>query len=61
MKGSQKNLTLAGEELPVLNPTIKSAKGGTNDFSRTTFKYLDVGTYLQVVVLEKIKDDAGTD
>jgi len=43
-KGSQKNLTLAGEELPVLNPTIKSAKGGTNDFSRTTFKYLDVGT-----------------
>ena len=43
-KGSQKNLTLAGEELPVLNPTIKSAKGGKNDFSRTTFKYLDVGT-----------------
>ena len=43
-KGSQKNLKLAGEELPVLNPTIKSAKGGTNDFSRTTFKYLDVGT-----------------
>ena len=43
-KGSQKNLTLAGENLPVLNPKIKSAKGGTNDFSRTTFKYLDVGT-----------------
>ena len=43
-KGSQKNLKLAGEELPVLNPTIKSAKGGKNDFSRTTFKYLDVGT-----------------
>ena len=43
-KGSQKKLKLAGEELPVLNPTIKSAKGGTNDFSRTTFKYLDVGT-----------------
>ena len=43
-EGGQKNLTLAGEELPVLNPTIKSAKGGTNDFSRTTFKYLDVGT-----------------
>ena len=38
------NLKLAGEELPVLNPTIKSAKGGKNDFSRTTFKYLDVGT-----------------
>ena len=43
-KGSQKNLKLAGEKLPVLNPTIKSAKGNTNDFSRTTFKYLDVGT-----------------
>ena len=43
-EGGQKNLTLAGEELPVLNPTIKSAKGNTNDFSRTTFKYLDVGT-----------------
>ncbi len=43
-KGSQKNLTLAGDHLPVLNPTIKSAKGNTNDFSRTTFKYLDVGT-----------------
>ena len=43
-KGSQNNLKLAGDHLPVLNPTIKSAKGGTNDFSRTTFKYLDVGT-----------------
>ena len=43
-KGSQKNLKLAGEKLPVLNPDIKSAKGNTNDFSRTTFKYLDVGT-----------------
>ena len=43
-KGSQKNLKLAGEKLPVLNPDIKSAKGNTNDFSRTTFKCLDVGT-----------------
>ena len=43
-KGSQEKLTKAADHLPVLNPTIKSAKGGTNDFSRTTFKYLDVGT-----------------
>ena len=43
-KGNEKNLELAGENLPVLNPSIKSAKGGKNDFSRTTFKYLDVGS-----------------
>ena len=43
-KGSQEKLTKAADHLPILNPTIKSAKGGTNDFSRTTFKYLDVGT-----------------
>ena len=43
-KGSQKKLKKAAFEFPVLNPTIKSAKGGKNDFSRTTFKYLDVGT-----------------
>ena len=42
--GSQKNTKHAGESLPVLNPKIKSAKGGKNDFSRTTFKLLDVGT-----------------
>ena len=42
--GNEKNLELAGENLPVLNPAIKAAKGGKNDFSRTTFKYLDVGT-----------------
>ena len=59
-KGSQKNLTLAGDELPVLNPTIKSAKGGTNDFSRTTFKYLDVGTLpAGEGVGEEQQDDAG--
>ena len=59
-EGGQKNLTLAGEELPVLNPTIKSAKGGTNDFSRTTFKYLDVGTLPEGEgVGEKQQDDAG--
>ncbi len=42
--GSQKKTVHSGKELPVLNPKIKSAKGGKNDFSRTTFKLLDVGT-----------------
>ena len=43
--GSQKKTKHLGKDgLPVLNPNIKSAKGGTNDFSRTTFKLLDVGT-----------------
>ena len=42
--GSQKNTVHSGKQLPVLNPKIKSAKGGKNDFSRTTFKLLDVGT-----------------
>ena len=42
--GSQKNTVHSGKQLPVLNPKIKSAKGGKNDFSRTTFKFLDVGT-----------------
>ena len=42
--GNEKKLELAGENLPVLNPAIKAAKGGKNDFSRTTFKYLDVGS-----------------
>ena len=42
--GSQKKTKHPGEALPVLNPQIKSAKGGKNDFSRTTFKLLDVGT-----------------
>ena len=42
--GNEKNLTKAGDNLPVLNPEIKTAKGGKNDFSRTTFKYLDIGT-----------------
>ena len=42
--GSQKSTKHAGQALPVLNPKIKSAKGGKNDFSRTTFKLLDVGT-----------------
>ena len=42
--GSQKKTVHSGKQLPVLNPKIKSAKGGKNDFSRTTFKLLDVGT-----------------
>ena len=42
--GSQKKTVHSGQQLPVLNPKIKSAKGGKNDFSRTTFKLLDVGT-----------------
>ena len=42
--GGQKTTKHAGQSLPVLNPKIKSAKGGKNDFSRTTFKLLDVGT-----------------
>ena len=42
--GGQKKTVHSGQQLPVLNPKIKSAKGGKNDFSRTTFKYLDVGT-----------------
>ena len=43
-KGNQKSLKKAGKALPVLNPEIKTVKGGKNDFSRTTFKYLDVGS-----------------
>ena len=59
-KGSQEKLTKAADHLPVLNPTIKSAKGGTNDFSRTTFKYLDVGTLPEGEgVGEKQQEDAG--
>ena len=42
--GGQKSTVHSGKQLPVLNPKIKSAKGGKNDFSRTTFKLLDVGT-----------------
>ena len=42
--GGQKKTVHSGQQLPVLNPKIKSAKGGKNDFSRTTFKFLDVGT-----------------
>ena len=42
--GGQKSTVHSGKQLPVLNPKIKSAKGGKNDFSRTTFKFLDVGT-----------------
>ena len=42
--GSQKKTVHSGQQLPVLNPKIKSAKGGKNDYSRTTFKLLDVGT-----------------
>ena len=42
--GGQKKTVHSGQQLPVLNPKIKSAKGGKNDFSRTTFKLLDVGT-----------------
>ncbi len=42
--GSQKKTKHLGQDLPILNPKIKSAKGGENDFSRTTFKFLDVGT-----------------
>ena len=42
--GSQKKTKHTGEELPTLNPRIKTANGGNNDFSRTTFKLLDVGT-----------------
>ncbi len=43
-KGNEKSLKKGGKKLPVLNPEIKTAKGGKNDFSRTTFKYLDVGS-----------------
>ncbi len=43
------NLDLAGKNLPKLNPNIKKAttKEGQEDFSRTTFKYLDVGSLPQ--------------
>ena len=43
-KGNENNLELAGVNLPKLNPEIKTVKDGKNDFSRTTFKYLDVGS-----------------
>ena len=33
--------------MPKLNPVIKSAKGGQNDFSRTTFQVLDTGSIPQ--------------
>ena len=43
------NLDMAGKNLPKLNPNIKKAttKEGQEDFSRTTFKYLDVGSLPQ--------------
>ena len=43
---NESNLELAGKNLPKLNTNIKKATTaeGHEDFSRTTFKYLDVGS-----------------
>ena len=43
-KGNEDTLNKAAEELPKLSGDIKSAKGGQNDFSRTTFQVLDTGS-----------------
>ena len=43
-KGNEDTLNKGGEEMPKLNPAIKSAKGGKNDFSRTTFQLIDTGS-----------------
>ena len=42
--GNENALNTGGEKLPQLCPDIKSAKGGKNDFSRTTFQVLDTGS-----------------
>ncbi len=46
-KGDEDTLNKAAEELPKLCGDIKSAKGGQNDFSRTTFQVLDTGSIPQ--------------
>ena len=46
-KGNEDTLNKGGEELPKLSGDIKSAKGGQNDFSRTTFQLLDTGSIPQ--------------
>ena len=45
-KANQDKLSKAAKKLPELNPHLKRAttKAGEGDFSRTTFKYLDVGS-----------------
>jgi len=43
-KGNEDTLKTGGDKFPKLNPVIKSAKGGQNDFSRTTFQVLDTGS-----------------
>ena len=46
-KGNEDTLNKAAEELPKLCGDIKSAKGGQNDFSRTTYQLLDTGSIPQ--------------
>ena len=46
-KGNEDALKKGGDKFPKLNPAIKSAKGGQNDFSRTTFQVLDTGSIPQ--------------
>ena len=46
-KGDEDTLNKAAEELPKLSADIKSAKGGKNDFSRTTYQLIDTGSIPQ--------------
>lgn len=46
-KGDEDTLNKAAEELPKLSTDIKSAKGGKNDFSRTTYQLIDTGSIPQ--------------
>ena len=46
-KGNEDTLNKAAENMPKLSTDIKSAKGGQNDFSRTTFHVLDTGSIPQ--------------
>ena len=46
-KGNEDTLNKAAENMPKLSTDIKSAKGGQNDFSRTTFNVLDTGSIPQ--------------